>query len=65
MDVGPGESVMMKRNGEHFKGEAVGLDDSNEKSCRFTSGISNYTCRKLGFEEDNVEIACLLGMLHR
>jgi len=33
-DVWSGESGMMKRNGEHVKGEGVGLDDSNEEgSC--------------------------------
>ena len=30
-DVWSGESGMMKRNGEHVKGE--GLDDSSEESC--------------------------------
>ena len=34
MDVGPGESGMMKRAGGHVKGEGVGLGDSNEeRSC--------------------------------
>jgi len=32
-------------------------------AARFTSGISNYACRKLGFEEDNAEIA-LYTKLH-
>jgi len=32
-------------------------------AARFTSKISNYACRKLGFEEDNAEIA-LYAKLH-
>jgi len=32
-------------------------------AARFTSGISNYACRKLGFGEDNAEIA-LYAKLH-
>ena len=33
MDVGTGESGMMKRDGGHVKVDVVGLDDSNERSC--------------------------------
>jgi len=56
----PGEGCQAwgKRDGGHIKGEVLAwLTPMRRGAARFTSEVSNYACRKLGFEEDNAEIA--------